>query len=102
MQYTGIVLAWPGADFGSLPPTSAILSAHARELEQAEDREALMKELLERYQKCSGAFQAAQIFNIDDVIDPRETRLRINRALEMSRLRRSVPARPPTRAGVMP
>ena len=97
-----VVLAWPGADFGSLPPTSAILSAHARELDAAEDREALMKELLERYQKCSGAFQAAQVFNIDDVIDPRETRMRINRALEMSRLRRSVPARPPMRAGVMP
>ena len=45
---------------------------------------------------------AAQVFNIDDVIDPRETRMRINRALEMSRLRRSVPARPPVRAGVMP
>ncbi len=97
-----VVLAWPGADFGSLPPTSAILSAHARELDQAENREVLMTELLERYQKCSGAFQAAQVFNIDDVIDPRETRTRINRALEMSRLRRSEPARPPMRAGVMP
>ena len=97
-----VLLAWPGADFGSLPPTSAILSAHARELEQAEDRDAMMKNLLERYEKSSGAFKAAQIFNIDDVIDPRETRLRINRALEMSRLKRSEQARPSTRAGVMP
>lgn len=43
-----VALAWPSADFSSLPPDSAIESAHAKELEEAEDREALYAELMKQ------------------------------------------------------
>jgi acetyl-CoA carboxylase carboxyltransferase component len=97
-----VILAWPSADFGSLPPESAILAAHGREIETATDPEATKQELLDNYRKSAGAFHAAGIFTIDDVIDPRETRLRIIRALELARQRRSAPAQPSPRYGVMP
>lgn len=97
-----VVLAWPYADFGSLPPASAILAAHGGEIEAATDPEAMKARLMADYSACSGAFQAAAGFSIDDVIDPRETRRRVIDALELARQRRSAPVCPVPRYGVMP
>lgn len=97
-----VTLAWPCADFGSLPPESAVLAAHTREIETAGNPEELKRELMENYERSSGAFHAAGSFTLDDVIDPRETRLRIIQALELARQRRTMPAQPAARYGVMP
>lgn len=97
-----VTLAWPCADFGSLPPESAVLAAHTREIEAATNPEQLKRELMENYERSSGAFHAAGIFTLDDVIDPRETRLRVIQALELARQRRTMPAQPAARCGVMP
>lgn len=97
-----VTLAWPSADFGSLPPSSAVLAAHGAELAAAEDPDALKQELIENYKQCAGPFYAANMFTIDDVIDPRETRLRICQALCLARNRRTESAKPCFRAGVMP
>ncbi len=97
-----VALAWPTVDFSSLPPDSAIESAHARELAEAEDRDALYQELMEKYQTFGGPYPAAGIMNIDDVIDPRETRPRLIQALELSMSRRDEAPRPTRRHGVMP
>jgi len=97
-----VVLAWPGADFGSLPPSSAVLAAHGKELEAAEDPDALRDQLMDNYKQCSGAFHAARTFSVDDVVDPRETRLRVAKALQLARRRRTQAAQPTPRFGVMP
>jgi acetyl-CoA carboxylase carboxyltransferase component len=97
-----LTLAWPTVDFASLPADSAIFVAHANELAAAEDPDALMKQLMELYSTYAGPFPAAGIFNIDDVIDPRETRPRIIRALELALNRRSAQPQPVMRHGVMP
>ncbi|MEW6262218.1 MAG: carboxyl transferase domain-containing protein [Thermodesulfobacteriota bacterium] len=97
-----LTLAWPTVDFASLPVDSAIQAAHGAELAAAEDPEALRRRLEEEYRKFSGAFPAAAAFNIDDVIDPRETRPRLVRALELALNRRTAPAGPVMRHGVMP
>ncbi len=97
-----LVLAWPGAVFGSLPARSAVLAAHARELEAAADPAALEQELMDIYNRSSGAFHAAAKANIDDVIDPRETRGRIAAVLSITRNRRSQAPGPVSRRGVMP
>ncbi|NLG32012.1 MAG: hypothetical protein GX550_00650 [Syntrophomonadaceae bacterium] len=54
------------------------------------------------YKEYKGPFSAAGSYNIDDVIDPRETRPRIIRALELALNSRSRPASPKPRYGVMP
>ena len=97
-----VVLAWPGTDFGSLPPSSAVLSAHGKEIEDAADSEKLQRELLAHYSRMAGPLHAATKFSIDNVIDLRETKVRIIRALELALSRRSVPAAPTQRYGVMP
>jgi propionyl-CoA carboxylase beta chain len=88
--------------FGSLPARSAVLAAHARELEAADDPTRAEQELMDRYNRSAGAFHAAAQANIDDVIDPRETRARLAGTLSMARNRRSAPPMPASRRGVMP
>ena len=41
-------------------------------------------------------------YNFDDIIDPRETRPRIIRALRAARARNAAPLGPKTRHGIMP
>ena len=97
-----VSLAWPTADFSSLPPDSAIESAHKKELDEAEDREALYAELIKQYQTFGGPYPAAGILNIDDVVAPEETRERLIQALETSMARRAQQPEPVRRCGVMP
>jgi len=97
-----LTLAWPRVDFGSIPADSGVLAAYKSELEKTKDPEALQRELEEKFMKYSGPYPAAGAFNVDDVIDPRETRPRVIRALELAINRRVVPASPAIRIGVMP
>ena len=97
-----LVLAWPGAILGSLPAPSSVLAAHAEEIKAAADPEALKQKLLDRYSQCTGPFHAAAKANIDDVIDPRETRQRIIAALARTRAHRSPNPEPVYRRGIMP
>ena len=97
-----LALAWPTADFASMPPNAAIAAAHQEELDSAGDRDALFEELLERYSEYAGPYPAAGIFNIDDVITPDETRPRLIQALETSMSRRVAPASLTRRHGIMP
>ena len=97
-----MALAWPSADFSSLPPDSAIEAAHKKELDQAEDRDALYAELMQQYQAFGGPYPAAGVLNIDDVIAPNETRDRLIQALETTLARRTQAPEPNCRAGVMP
>ncbi len=97
-----LTLAWPTADFGSLPSSGGVLAAYAAELAKSKDPEVLQKELEEAYRKYCGPYPAAGIFNVDDVIDPRETRPRIIRALDLALGRRSAPPSPVVRYGIMP
>jgi acetyl-CoA carboxylase carboxyltransferase component len=97
-----LTLAWPTADFASIPADAAVAAAHADELAMSADPEALSQRLQADYEKFSGAYPAAAKFNIDDVIDPRETRPKIIRGLELALNRRSCPPQPVRRHGVMP
>ena len=97
-----LVMAWPTVDFASLPVESAILTAHGAELAAAEDPDALYRQLTEDYSRFLGVYPAAASMNIDDVIDPRETRPRLVRALDLALSRRSARPEPAMRHGVMP
>jgi len=96
------VFAWPTADFGAIPASGGILAAYKKEIEAAPDPEEKIRELKEEFASIGGPYGAAADFNVDDVIDPRETRPRIIRALDLAMHRRSVPAQPTQRHGIMP
>ncbi|MDG2114234.1 MAG: carboxyl transferase domain-containing protein, partial [Actinomycetota bacterium] len=100
-----LTLAWPTADFGSLPVESGVFAAYPRELEEAEragNYDEVKAQLEQQFLEYCGPYPAAGDFNVDDVIDPRETRPRLVEALELALSRRVEPAAPKWRHGVLP
>jgi acetyl-CoA carboxylase carboxyltransferase component len=74
VQALNLRYAWPSADWGSLPLEGGIEAAYKRELEAAPDRAALLRDIEARLNAVRSPFRAAEVFNIEEIIDPRETR----------------------------
>ncbi len=79
--------AWPTAEIAVMGPKGAIEVLHAKELKEIETDEArveFIKEKEDEYKrKFANPYVAAKYGYIDDVIEPRNTRFRIIRALQM-------------------
>jgi acetyl-CoA carboxylase carboxyltransferase component len=71
-----------------------------KQIEAADDPDAKRAELVENFRKIIDPYIAAGNAMIDDIIDPRETRPVVIRALEMAERKRV--ERPWKRHGVMP
>ncbi len=66
--------AWPSGEWGSLPIEGGVEAAYKRDLEAADDPEALRRELEEKLAAVSSPFRTAEFFGIEEIIDPRDTR----------------------------
>jgi acetyl-CoA carboxylase carboxyltransferase component len=66
--------AWPSADWGSLPIEGGIEAAYKAELDAAPDREALLAEISTKLNRMRSPFRSAERFQIEEIIDPRDTR----------------------------
>jgi acetyl-CoA carboxylase carboxyltransferase component len=66
--------AWPSGDWGSLPIAGGLEAAYRRELEAAEDPQALRAEIEERLNAVRSPFRTAERFSVEEIIDPRDTR----------------------------
>jgi acetyl-CoA carboxylase carboxyltransferase component len=71
-----------------------------KQVEEADDPEAKKAELIAAYRKIIDVYIAAGNDMIDDVIDPRETRVTICRGLEMAAGKKI--ERPYKKSGVVP
>ena len=70
-------LAWPTGEFGGMGLEGAVRLGYRRELDATTDpaaREQLFEELVARMYDVGKAISTASYFEIDDVIDPAETR----------------------------
>src|SRR5205809_1512296 len=88
-------VAWPTGEFGGMGLEGAVKLGYRKELAAVEDpaaRQALFEEMVARMYEHGKAVSYATYFEIDDVIDPAESRKWIMTAL------RSVPP-PPARSG---
>ena len=97
-----LVVAWPTADFASLPVSGGVAAAFKEEIESAPDPAARQREIEASFRDGTDPFNAAARFTVHDVIAPNETRARVSRALELARSRRSQQPSPTMRYGVMP
>jgi acetyl-CoA carboxylase carboxyltransferase component len=95
-----VIVAWPSAEISVMGAEGAVEIIFRRQVQEAEDPAAKKAELIANYRKIIDVYIAAQNDMIDDVIDPRETRPTICRALEMSEGKRV--ERPWKRNGVVP
>ena len=95
-----LIVAWPSAEIAVMGPEGAVNIIFRKQIDQADDPEAKRAELVGGLRKIIDVYFAAGNALIDDVIDPRETRPVVIRALEMAAAKRV--ERPWKRHGVMP
>jgi len=96
-----LTLAWPTAQIAAMSVEGAVDAAYAPQYKDAEDPEAKRAEIIAELKKQTGWEPAAEGFGIDDVIDPRDTRLRIIETLSICAPRRRT-SLPPKRHPITP
>jgi acetyl-CoA carboxylase carboxyltransferase component len=92
-----LTVAWPGAHLGPMGLEGAVRLALRKELEAIEDEEAReqrVRDLTAAALENAKAINAVQLFELDDVIDPAETR-----SLIAATLAAATPAGDPARHG---
>ena len=98
-----LLVAWPGAEIGLMGP-EGLVSIGARKLLEAqptpEEKARLKAELAAELRGHIDTFRTAALGLVDDVIDPRETRRVIARALRRTEHKQVL--RPPKRREVTP
>jgi methylmalonyl-CoA decarboxylase subunit alpha len=95
-----LIVAWPSAEISVMGAEGAVEIVMRRQVEEAEDPAAMKAQLIEAYRRLIDVYVPARSALIDDVIDPRDTRPTICRALEMAEGKRV--ERPWKRHGVVP
>jgi len=101
------VIAWPTAEIAVMGPEGAAEIIWRKELEKVaspEERKELLKKLTEEYRKkFANPYVAASRGYVDAVVEPRETRRIVIRALEFFTSKRDVKKpRLPKKHGLMP
>ncbi|MGC9375634.1 MAG: acyl-CoA carboxylase subunit beta [Bacteroidales bacterium] len=86
--------AWPSAEIAVMGSRGAVEVLYGRELAGIEDPDEKAKAVAEKEneyrEKFANPYQAANLGYIDDVIEPRNSRFRIIRALEMLQTKKDV------------
>ncbi len=77
--------AWPSGDWGSLPIEGGIEVAYKAELAEAEDPDAHLARIRERLNRVRSPFRSAEHFEIEEIIDPRDTRPNLCRWVNLAR-----------------
>lgn len=80
-------LAWPSAEWGSLPIEGGVAAAFRSEIEAAPDPKAKELEIEAGLRSMSSPFRTAEAFAVEDIIDPRETRRYLCAFLDVARTR---------------
>lgn len=95
-----LIVAWPTAEISVMGAEGAVEIIFRKQVESADDPAAKKQELIENFRKIIDVYISAGNAMIDDVIDPRETRPIVIRALEMAQNKRI--ERPWKKHGVVP
>jgi propionyl-CoA carboxylase beta chain len=94
-------ISWPTGEIAVMGARAAVNIIFRRQIAEAEDPEEKREELIADYEEqFNNPMVAAEMGYIDDVIDPRETRPYLIKALQMIRTKR--PERPPRKHGNIP
>ena len=96
-----VVLSWPSGELAVMGPDGAAPIIFRKELEKAEDPQALLQEKIAEYRRqFANPYLAASHLHVDDIINPADTRILLIRALE-AHLTKSE-SRPAKKHGIMP
>jgi acetyl-CoA carboxylase carboxyltransferase component len=82
---TDVLLAWPTADVSFMAPAVAVNVVYGRKLAEMENSDAARETLMEDISRANAPWDAAARNYIDKIIDPRDTRIELARALKRAR-----------------
>jgi propionyl-CoA carboxylase beta chain len=93
--------AWPTAEIAVMGPDGAVNIIHREAIQKSDNPEETRRNLVAEYkEKFANPYVSAARGYIDDVIDPRETRPKLIKALEMLQNKRD--SNPPKKHGNIP
>jgi len=96
-----LIYAWPSAEIAVMGPKGASEIVFAKEIAASENPEAKLQEKEEEYrEKFANPYVAASRGDVDDVIEPKLTRYKLIKALEMLQNKRD--QNPPKKHGNIP
>lgn len=96
-----MVYAWPNAEIAVMGPQGAANIIFAKEIANSPDPEATRAQKIEEYrEKFANPYVAASMGMVDDVIDPRDTRIKLIQALDMMQNKKE--SRPKKKHGNIP
>ncbi len=95
-------IAWPSAEWGSLPVEGGVAAAFRREIEGAPDPAAREAELEAELRAFASPFRTAEAFGVEEIIDPRETRAILCRFIDAAQGRLATSLGPKPKYGVRP
>ncbi|QWE98170.1 acyl-CoA carboxylase subunit beta [Cupriavidus sp. EM10] len=98
----GLKLAWPTAEWGSLPIEGGVAAAFRREIAASDDPAAKERELEHRLRQLASPFRTAEAFGVEDVLDPRETRQTLCRFIDAAQISLKTTLGPKLKTGVRP
>jgi propionyl-CoA carboxylase beta chain len=96
-----LVYAWPASEIAVMGPEGAANIIYAKEIASSENPAAMRAKLIQEYrEQFANPYVAAGAGMVDDVIDPRMTRIKLYEALEL--LKNKWESRPPKKHGNIP
>lgn len=95
-------IAWPSAEWGSLPIEGGVAAAYRRELAAAPDPDRRLLEIEEDLRRYASPFRTAEAFAVEDIIDPRDTRAYLCRFIDAAQARIATSLGPKYKSGVRP
>jgi acetyl-CoA carboxylase carboxyltransferase component len=95
-------IAWPSGEFGSIPIEGGVAASYKREIETSDDPDKRREELETEIRSYSSPFRTAEAFALEDIIDPRETRLRLCNFIEAAQNYLKTELGPTPKNGVRP
>ncbi|MFC1824810.1 acyl-CoA carboxylase subunit beta [Thermodesulfobacteriota bacterium] len=95
-----LIVAWPSAEISAMGPEGGVNILYRKEIAESDDPEGMRKKLVEEFYELISPKIAAEENFIDDIIDPRDTRSIIIRALELAKSKR--PYGPKKKHAVVP
>ena len=95
-------IAWPSAEWGSLPVEGGVAAAYRREIEAAPDPARRVQEIEAELRRFASPILTAEAFAVEDVIDPRATRPYLCRFINAMQGRLATSVGPKYKCGVRP
>ena len=76
--------AWPSGHWGSMHISGGVSAAYRRVIDESDDPEKTRKEIEAKLDGLASPFKTAESFNIEDIMDPRDTRPMLCEFVEMA------------------